>query len=90
MVSNDARLSWRSATYLMLSDRLADLIRKAVEDLAIVVARDVVPEAAKDPGVRARDILDGHRLEAEGRGEVGLEERLEDLVGQHDHAESTR
>ena len=72
----------------MFADRLADLIREPVEYLLVVVARDARPQAAQEARVGAGQLHVWNGLQPECPREVRLEERLEDLVGEHNHAES--
>ena len=72
----------------MLPNRLAHLVREPIEYLLVVVARDARPQPAEEARIRARELHVWNRLQPERPREVRLEEGLEDLVGEDDHAES--
>lgn len=74
-------------THLVLPDRLPDLVRDPVEHLLVVVRHERRQEPVQEPALRLLRLRVRRALEPERRRQVRLEERLEQLVRQHDHPE---
>ena len=72
---------------LMLSNCLAELVAEFIEQLLVVVRRDVRPKPTEEPAVGRWQLHQRDWLQSERGREVGFEERLEYLIREDDHPE---
>ena len=72
---------------LVFADGLTYFVCEFVEELYVVVGRDVRPEAAEEAAGGGGQLHEWDGLETERGGEISFEEGFEDFVSEDDHAE---